>query len=410
MSLSTRTVNIQLREQNPRARIVSFKPRLTGADGDALLEIKYSTTTNASGAGSINLPVKSSGSIRYDWEVEKEDGLSTGYFHLAAGSAVLFADLIVAGDEASETVLDYVDSQITAHEAEADPHPQYQTQTEADARYSQLGHTHPQSAITNLVSDLALKAPLASPALTGNPTAPTQLTSDNSTRLATTAFVQAIVAALVDSSPEALNTLNELANALGNDENFAVNVMNAIGEIQSALDSRVRMVEVSDETERLSLDDIPFLHVTQSDNGHRYILVGARANTLEDWFDLTEAMSGSSETIYRALLTQSDTDDPTAIVLKNNLGVEVAWLRAGIGSFLGVASGMFPENLTGMNVAPLLQTHTNKLYASSIEWQDADTVHIKTYSFSTPGGTFTRNQSDGLLNNTLVEITVHPSS
>ena len=58
-----------------------------------------------------------------------------------------------------------------------------------------LSHTHAQSDITNLVSDLALKAPLASPALTGTPTAPTATTTDNTTKLATTAFVKAAIAA-----------------------------------------------------------------------------------------------------------------------------------------------------------------------------------------------------------------------
>jgi len=48
-----------------------------------------------------------------------------------------------------------------------------------------------ESAVTNLVSDLAAKAPLNSPALTGTPTAPTATTSDNSTQIATTAFVKA---------------------------------------------------------------------------------------------------------------------------------------------------------------------------------------------------------------------------
>lgn len=48
-----------------------------------------------------------------------------------------------------------------------------------------------ESQVTGLVSDLAAKAPLASPALTGTPTAPTPLTADNSTKLATTAFVVA---------------------------------------------------------------------------------------------------------------------------------------------------------------------------------------------------------------------------
>ncbi len=50
-----------------------------------------------------------------------------------------------------------------------------------------------ESAITSLVSDLALKAPLASPALTGTPTAPTASALDNSTKLATTAYDDAAV-------------------------------------------------------------------------------------------------------------------------------------------------------------------------------------------------------------------------
>ena len=71
-------------------------------------------------------------------------------------------------------------------------------------------------------------AALASPALTGPPTAPPQAAGNNSTRIATTAFVQAAVAALVASSPAALDTLNELAAALGNDANFAATMTNAL--------------------------------------------------------------------------------------------------------------------------------------------------------------------------------------
>jgi hypothetical protein len=76
---------------------------------------------------------------------------------------------------------------------------------------------------------IALLAPLASPALTGNPTAPTQTAGNNTTRLATTAFVQTAITALVNSSPAALDTLNELATALGNDPNFATTIANALG-------------------------------------------------------------------------------------------------------------------------------------------------------------------------------------
>ncbi|ASN84883.1 phage tail protein [Pectobacterium versatile] len=71
-------------------------------------------------------------------------------------------------------------------------------------------------------------APKASPAFTGTPTAPTAASSSNDTQLATTAFVKAAVAALVNGSPAALDTLQELATALGNDPNFSTTVLNAL--------------------------------------------------------------------------------------------------------------------------------------------------------------------------------------
>lgn len=85
------------------------------------------------------------------------------------------------------------------------------------------------SALQGTLNDaLALKAPLSSPALTGIPTAPTAAQTVNNTQVATTAFVRAAIAALVGSSPEALDTLNELAEALGNDPHFATTVTNAL--------------------------------------------------------------------------------------------------------------------------------------------------------------------------------------
>lgn len=72
------------------------------------------------------------------------------------------------------------------------------------------------------------KANLASPAFTGTPTAPTATAGTNTTQLATTAFVAAAISALVDSSPAALDTLKELATALGNDANFSTTMTNAL--------------------------------------------------------------------------------------------------------------------------------------------------------------------------------------
>jgi hypothetical protein len=79
-----------------------------------------------------------------------------------------------------------------------------------------------------LTNALALKAPLASPALTGVPTAPTAALGTNTTQIATMAAVQAAIANLLDSAPGALDTLNELAAALGDDPNFATTVTNAL--------------------------------------------------------------------------------------------------------------------------------------------------------------------------------------
>lgn len=75
-------------------------------------------------------------------------------------------------------------------------------------------------------------APLASPALTGSPTAPTATAADNSTKIATTAYADRAAsnaaAALVASAPSALDTLNELATALGNDASFSTTVTNSL--------------------------------------------------------------------------------------------------------------------------------------------------------------------------------------
>lgn len=83
-----------------------------------------------------------------------------------------------------------------------------------------------------IAAAIADKAPLNSPALAGTPTAPTPATADNSTKLANTAFVQSVVAAaianLINAAPGALDTLEELAQALGDDPNFAATMTAAL--------------------------------------------------------------------------------------------------------------------------------------------------------------------------------------
>lgn len=126
-------------------------------------------------------------------------------------------------------------SDLAKHVAAADPHTQYapkasptltgtptaptQVKTDNSTKLATTAH------VKSVVADYA---PLSSPALTGKPTAPTAAQTANDTQLANTAFVKAAIAALVASSPAALDTLNELAAALGNDPNFATTMTNAL--------------------------------------------------------------------------------------------------------------------------------------------------------------------------------------
>lgn len=125
---------------------------------------------------------------------------------------------------------DYVDDKLAEHE---------QSRHHPDASLTQKGFTQLSSATDSNSESVAAtpkaiktlndtKAPLKSPALTGTPTAPTAAQGTNNTQIATTAYVRAAISALVGSSPEALDTLNELAAALGNDPNFATTMTNAL--------------------------------------------------------------------------------------------------------------------------------------------------------------------------------------
>lgn len=91
-----------------------------------------------------------------------------------------------------------------------------------------IAATTVQAALAEIDGDIATKAPLNSPALVGTPTAPTAAPGTNTTQIATMAAIQQAIANLLDSAPGALDTLNELAAALGDDPNFATTVTNAL--------------------------------------------------------------------------------------------------------------------------------------------------------------------------------------
>ncbi|MGU6805578.1 prophage tail fiber N-terminal domain-containing protein [Salmonella enterica subsp. enterica serovar Poona] len=91
-------------------------------------------------------------------------------------------------------------------------------------------------AVKTVMDEVKTKAPLDSPAFTGTPTTPTPPDDAAGQEMANAAFVRKLLATLVDSSPEALDTLNELAAALGNDPNFATTMTNALAGKQPLSD------------------------------------------------------------------------------------------------------------------------------------------------------------------------------
>ncbi|ECD4581038.1 TPA: phage tail protein [Salmonella enterica] len=109
----------------------------------------------------------------------------------------------------------------------------------------------PQSWQVDLFPEINKKAPLDSPTFTGTPTTPTPPDDAVGLEMANAAFVRKLLAALVDSSPEALDTLNELAAALGNDPNFSTTVINALAGKQPLNDVLTAISELTQREDNL---------------------------------------------------------------------------------------------------------------------------------------------------------------
>ncbi|MEE6812534.1 prophage tail fiber N-terminal domain-containing protein [Escherichia coli O13:H15] len=106
-------------------------------------------------------------------------------------------------------------------------------------------------AVKTVMDETKTKAPLDSPAFTGTPTTPTPPDDAVGLEMANAAFVRKLLAALVDSSPEALDTLNELAAALGNDPEFATTIMNALAGKQPLSDVLTAISNLEERADNL---------------------------------------------------------------------------------------------------------------------------------------------------------------
>ena len=136
------------------------------------------------------------------------------------------SETLAATPKAVKAAYDLANGKYTAQDATTAPKGLVQLSSATNSMSETLAATP--KAVKTVMDETNKKAPLNSPALTGTPTTPTARQGTNNTQIANTAFVMAAIAALVDSSPDALNTLNELAAALGNDPNFATTMTNAL--------------------------------------------------------------------------------------------------------------------------------------------------------------------------------------
>ncbi|EOW4268119.1 tail fiber protein [Escherichia coli] len=185
-------------------------------------------------------------------------------------------------------------------------------------------------AVKVVMDETNKKAPLNSPALSGTPTTPTAPKGTNNTQIASTAYVMAAIAALVDSSPDALNTLNELAAALGNDPNFATTMTNALAGKQpkdATLTALAGLATAADRFPYFTGNDTASL-ATLTKVG-RDILAQATVSAVIEYLGLQETVNQASGALQKK---QNGADIPGKDTFTKNIGAcraYSAWLNIG---------------------------------------------------------------------------------
>ncbi|EHX40012.1 phage tail protein [Escherichia coli] len=219
--------------------------------------------------------------------------------------------------------VDYVDDKLKEHE-QSRRHPDASLTAKGFVQLSSATNSTSETlaatpkAVKAVMDETNKKAPLNSPALTGTPTTPTAPKGTNNTQIASTAYVMAAIAALVDSSPDALNTLNELAAALGNDPNFATTMTKALAGKQpkdATLTALAGLATAADKFPYFTGNDVASL-ATLTKVG-RDILAKSTVAAVIEYLGLQETVNQASGALQK---NQNGADIPGKDIFTKNIG------------------------------------------------------------------------------------------
>lgn len=192
------------------------------------------------------------------------------------------------------------------------------------------------------------KAPIASPTFTGTPSGPTAAAGTNTTQFATTAFVKVAVDNLLSGAPGALDTLNELAAALGNDANFAASVTAALAAKQATLVSGTNIKTVAGQS-LLGSGDLSLPTTVVAINASRNITAADDGKIL----DMVD--SGLMLTVPEGL-----NPTPTIIVQPHSGGTLIAFSGAATGN--GAATTITRTQSASLRAFSILPTSVANAY------------------------------------------------